>query len=109
MLAVAQIAWGDIAHGATRLGVFADPHPHGPAVGVDEDLEVQPASPMLATSMPARHLTGLRRTSSIGSQLPPYLPTYLEQFARAEQSHPGLRLSSGITIGLFLPASGVNK
>ena len=31
---------------------------------------------MLATSMPARTLTGFRRTSSISSQL----PTYLEQF-----------------------------
>jgi hypothetical protein len=33
---------GDISREAAGLGVFVDLHPHGRAVGVEEDLEVAP-------------------------------------------------------------------
>ena len=88
----------DISGEATKFGACKDLHEHGrtvgveedlevalteqsrsssPSVGVEEDLEVRRASPILATSMPARNLAGFRRTSCIRSQL----PTYLEQFS----------------------------
>lgn len=64
-----------------------------------------PRAPMLATSMPTRNLTGLRRTSH-RSALPHYAHS---SGSRAERSHPGLRLSSGITTASFPPANGVSQ
>jgi hypothetical protein len=52
---------------ATRLGVFADPHPYGRAVGVEEDLEMAPCERLLHRRRRKRRLRTSGERDRLGS------------------------------------------